>query len=78
MRVEELDVFVDGEPFRPFRVVVKGGKGRDVLHRDMVHLRRDPGALFFGDLSEDSVRTCEVIPVALIERIEYLGAGPLT
>ena len=78
MRVEDLAAFVDAEPFRPFRDVLRGGRSREVLNQDMIHLRRDPGALFFADLSEDSVRTCEVIPVAQIERIEYLGAGPVT
>ena len=76
MRVEDLEAFVEAEPFRPFRVVLSGGRVRDVLRRDMAFLSRDCGALFYGDLSADQVRTCEIIPVDRIERVELVQPSP--
>ena len=76
MTVEELQILIEAEPFRPFRVVLSGGRARDVLRRDMAFLRRDNGALFYGDLSVDNTRTYETIPVDRIKRVEYVETPP--
>lgn len=71
-----LQGLLEAEPFRPFRIVVKGGRGINVLRRDMILLLHDTNSLLFGDRQDDPDRTGVTVPFSLIERVELHEAGP--
>src|SRR5262245_24223172 len=75
MRREDLLALLQATPFQPFRIVAYGGRRYDVLRPELVKVTPSRAVVFIADGPIPRAERFEVISLALIERIEPLGAG---
>ncbi len=70
MRPEDLLFWLRAQPFRPFRIVMVGGKTYEVRHPEFVRLMRSSLVHFTPSDQPEIYERGDMLGLVLIERIE--------
>jgi hypothetical protein len=68
---ENLLTYVRPVPFRPFRVVMNGGRAYDVRHSETIRVGRDVAVYFRADPPDAPFETWETFALQLVEHVEH-------
>jgi hypothetical protein len=77
MSYQRLGSYVTGEPFRPFRIQMTGGRTFEIRHPEMISVGRSTAHIYTA-MSEDPQQAGEreiEVSLLLIESVEPLDAA---
>ena len=76
MTANQIQTYVDAEPFRPFRIHMVSGRTFDVRHPEMIRVGRSTALVFsFSQNEERFFEQVEMLGLLLIESISYLDTA---
>ncbi len=73
MRPEDIHFWLKAEPFRPFRIIMNGGRAYEVRHPELVRVMRTSLIFFTPTEQEDVYDRAQMIGLVLIDKIEPIG-----
>jgi hypothetical protein len=78
MSPTDLHFWLHGQPFRPFRIIMKSGRTYEVCHPELVRVMPTGIIYFTPSDQEDVYERAEMIGMLLIDKIEPVATHQTT
>jgi hypothetical protein len=75
MLPESIQAHVCAEPFRPFRIVMNGGKKYEVRHPEMLAVGHDVCIYYYRPQPAAPFQRWESVSLLLIQNVEHLESA---